>query len=178
MSQVKGGQLAKVGDDSGNAPVSQLKYDGKTIDFYELTPYSIYSKCPAGDNSWVTHWSYNQQEENRVGIANVLASRYKDFKDGEAIHGNVLSGTHIKYAENGDMNITVTNNQNINISGNCTVTVSGNVTLNAPEATVNGNMTINGTLDVTGTTTLEGRTFLGHNHSGVQSGPSNTGGVV
>ena len=182
---VKGAALTRVGEDTLDFPFSQLSYLGKTIDFYEVTPYSIYSKCPAGDDSWVTHFAYNGQEENRCGIANVFKTRFKDLKAGEAVHGNVLSGTHIKYAENGDMEIIVTNNQTITISGNAVINVSGDVTLNvtgdvtitSPEVIINGDLTVNGDIDTpSGDVTASGISLNSHTHGGVETGTGSTGG--
>lgn len=205
---IKSGALTKVGTDDGPVPISQIKYDDRILDFYEVTPYSVYSKCPAGTDSWVSHFAYNNAEKNRAGIANVFTTRYKNLKEGEAIHGNVLTGTNTYYKENGDLNITVTNDEVVNISGdstvnvtgNSTVTVSGNVTINVTgnaSVTVGGTTTlastgnfsvtaplttINGKLTVTGVTNIQGRDFLTHNHTGSPTAPngpvSNTGNVV
>ena len=45
-------------------------------------------------------------------------------------------------------------------------------------AEISGNLKIDGATNLVGTTTIEGVTFLTHEHSGVQSGSGNTGGVV
>jgi hypothetical protein len=163
---IKAGTVVKVDDDQSAFPFSQVKYDKKVIQFYELTPYSIYSKCPTGPESWATHFPYNGIEENRAGIANVFSTRYKGLKEGEAIHGNTLTGTHQYYKQNGDLDIEVKGNQNINVTGNGTVTVGGNVTVvvqGQADITVTGNTTV--------TTPLT--TFNGNVHiNGVLSGDS------
>lgn len=59
------------------------------------------------------------------------------------------------------------------------VDAGASATVTAPAITLNGNVTINGNLEVTGTMANDG-TNVGrtHVHSGVQSGPSNTGAPV
>lgn len=189
---MKLGSITLVGEDAGAFSHSQLQYLGRVIGFRELTPYSVYSKCPAGDDSLVTHWAFNGIEEDRGGIANVLTTRFKDLKPGEAKHGAPTTGTHIFYKENGDMDVTVINDQNVNIKGNGTINVSGNVTINVTGTTTivsGGNInitapltTINGAFTVTGATTLEGKSFLTHGHAGSPTAPNgpvtNTGVVV
>ena len=60
----------------------------------------------------------------------------------------------------------------VNSSG-VTITEGGNtITMTGGNMTINGNLTINGVL------TVDGRSFLLHEHSGVQTGGGNTAGVV
>lgn len=195
---MKMGTIALVGKDNGPYSYSYTQYLGRVIPFRELTPYSVYSKCPKGDNSLIDHWAINGMEEDRVGIANVLSGRYKNLREGEAIHGNTETGTHIFYKENGDQNITVTKDQNVNIKGNGTINVSGNVTINvtgttsvtstgnlsftAPLTTFNGPVVVNGPFTTIGLTILQGLAWLLHGHSGSPTAPNGpvtpTGGVV
>ena len=74
-------------------------------------------------------------------------------------------------------------------SGVIKVTASASVVVTAPAITLNGPVTVNGNLTATGTitapnvvgtsnVTFGGKSGVGHTHSGVQSGPSNTGGPV
>jgi len=51
-------------------------------------------------------------------------------------------------------------------------------TISAAKIIFDGNVEINGTLTVSGDATISGKSFLGHTHSGVESGGSNTGSVV
>lgn len=67
---------------------------------------------------------------------------------------------------------------------------STNVTINASQTTVNGDFSVVGNSSVSGNSSvggdfsaagqgsINGRDFMSHSHSGVESGPSNSGGVV
>lgn len=52
------------------------------------------------------------------------------------------------------------------------------ITFENGKATFSGDLLVKGKLESEGETTLEGKKFLLHQHSGVQSGGSNSGGVV
>jgi len=52
------------------------------------------------------------------------------------------------------------------------------ITFENGKAIFNGDLLVKGKLESEGETTLEGKKFLLHQHSGVQSGGSNSGGVV
>ena len=69
------------------------------------------------------------------------------------------------------------------------VTSGGKVKVTAPEVVIDGATKVEiksagavtidgGTVILTGTTTIEGKAFLPHQHSGVETGAGNTGGVV
>ena len=67
---------------------------------------------------------------------------------------------------------------------------STNVTINASQTTVNGDFSVFGNSSVSGNSSvggdfsaagqgsINGRDFMSHSHSGIESGPSNSGGVV
>lgn len=59
----------------------------------------------------------------------------------------------------------------LNADGTLTIVATAGIT-------IKGNTAIEGTLTVTNDATIDGRGFMAHQHGGVQSGGSDTGGVV
>lgn len=56
------------------------------------------------------------------------------------------------------------------------IKANAKVTIDAPLTATTGNLAVNGTINSTGNITGNGISFNTHTHSGVQTGPSNTGG--
>ena len=76
----------------------------------------------------------------------------------------------------------VVNSTNVTINAsqttvNGTFTVNGNTSING-NTTISGNNSVGGNLGVSGQGSISGRDFMSHSHSGVEQGPSSTGGVV
>lgn len=102
----------------------------------------------------------------------------------------------------GDVNVTAGGNMALVATGNIAITAGGSLTASAGgspvltgdgagnvaldaasgdvDITASGDVNVGGTGNtvITGNTFIEGKDFLNHQHSGVQSGASNTGGVV
>lgn len=117
------------------------------------------------------------------GVQNQIERRRHDLSDGFAIVGfrsqpQVVAG----YSPNtlqlrnatGDACIEITGS-NINIKAD-TLTINANTIVNGT-TTLNANLAVNSTANIASSTTIEGRSFVGHTHSGVQSGGGSTGGV-
>lgn len=128
---------------------------------YSLTlPVAAGDDCLVvfGDNCIDAWWQNG-------GIQNQVERRRHDLSDGFAIVGfksqpSVVSGFSGSSA------------QLRNASGSACIEISGN-TINISAANVN----VNGKTVINGGTTIDGKNFLGHTHSGVESGGSDTGGV-
>ena len=153
---------------------------------YCLTlPIQIGDDCLVvfGDNCIDAWWQNG-------GVQNQIERRRHDLSDGFAIVGfrsqpqiitnynptttqlrNKTGTAYIEIA--GDtINIKATN-VNITSTKDVTETIGGNLTKNIGGAA----KTNAGSVDIGGSTTIDGRTFLGHTHGGVDSGPSSTAGV-
>ena len=63
------------------------------------------------------------------------------------------------------------------VKGNIDITAAGNINI-IGDVNITGNLTVSGTSDLTGTTTIETKPFIAHTHSGVTTGPANTGVVT
>jgi phage gp45-like len=148
--------ITKSSDDSAGYPIQQLSYLGKVADSIILFPYGMHANIPA-DNI-VLMFSVQGHEENRAALPITGPGRPK-LKTGEVAIFNKESGAVITLKQSGEIEITAP-------SG---VTVAGDLA-------VNGNLTVTGDTalgaNVTSNSINIGST---HTHSGVTSGPSNTG---
>lgn len=105
-----------------------------------------------GDNCMDAWWQSG-------GIQNQVERRYHDLSDGFALIGFKSQPQRIN-------NYSASSVQIRNNEGSAYIELSGN-TIN-----IVGNVNIKG-----GNTTIDGKIFLGHTHSGIMPGGSNTGGV-
>lgn len=106
-----------------------------------------------GDNCMDAWWQSG-------GVQNQVEMRRHDLSDGFAIVGfrsqpNTVSGYSAGSA------------QIRNASGDACIEISGSTI----------NIRASGGVNISGGTTIDSKNFLGHTHSGVESGGSNTGGV-
>lgn len=146
--------------DTGQFPIAQVEWNGKAKNIHHITPYGLYSNLPI--DSLVLTFNVLGQEENMAGIGNTPKRRFKNLKEGEVAIGNPITGSVIKFLENGDIEVTGKNDQNVNITGDVNVTVGGNVNMTVTGNTLidtTGDTTINTggntKIDTTGTTTID-----------------------
>lgn len=159
--------LSKI-DDSQNYQVAQVTYFDKIVDVEVINPYGISSKAPSGSLGLM--FNVMGQEENRAAIFNDQPNRFKNLEEGEVAVGNYSTQSKIKFCANGD--IEIFSNGDINAQcANLNVTAD-TTTITAPTNTIDGDLEITG--NVTNQGVDIGKT---HTHSGVTTGPSNTGGV-
>jgi len=136
--------------------VHQGNYNGNTLDYHEIYPYGTAGIAPTG--SEVLMFNIEGHEENKAGIADKSIKRFKGLVEGEVVHGNPCTGTKLFYDAEGNLNITVVNNEVINITGNSTVNIGGNSTI-----TVTGNVNVTAneaTVTTTGDTTIDAPNVL------------------
>lgn len=147
-------------NDATDFQVMQVSYMGKTADIENILPYGLCSSPPIDSLSLV--FTVNAQEENRAGITNSPRLRFKNLKEGEVAVGNYLTGSVVKFLEDGnievtsanglvvtvagDSTVTVGGDANVTVTGTTTLTSTGNVSITAPLTTVNGPLTVTGTL--------------------------------
>lgn len=144
--------------DTGQVPVSQVKWNGKTANIEVIWPYGLAGNLPV--DSIVLTFNVMGQEENKAGIGNTPKTRFKNLEAGEVAVGNPVTGSVVKFLENGDIEVTCKNDQNVTITGDSNVTVGGDVNLTITgdvNVTATGNVnvtspltTITGALAVTG----------------------------
>ncbi len=106
-----------------------------------------------GDNCMDAWWQSG-------GIQNQVEMRRHDLSDGFAVVGFRSQPNTVRGYSAGSAQIR-------NASGDACIEISGS-TINIRAA---------GGVNINGGTTIDNKNFLGHKHSGVESGGSNTGGV-
>lgn len=160
-------------NDTTEFQTGQVTYLGNTAQIELVYPYGLCSSPPLG--SLVLMFNIQGQEENRAGMANLTRQRFKNLKEGEVAIGNYLTGSVVKFLENGDIEVTGTSDLNL--------TIVGAVSITAPTVSITSDVTITGDLTVTGDTALGAivtadTTNIGntHVHGDVTSGTSATGG--
>lgn len=100
------------------------------------------------------------------GVQNQIDCRRHDLSDGYAIVGLYSQPRRItNYSTNTAQLRNISGSAYVELSGNDVNIVGGNVTISATSVTIGGS------------TTIDGRGFMGHTHTGVQTGGGSTGGV-
>lgn len=100
-----------------------------------LFPYGFEANAPAG--SLVTLFNIKGQEENKVGVPSFPQERFGDFEPWESGSGNFLSKCRIKFLNNGDVQITATQDLIVDAERDVTINAGGKVTINATSVKVN-----------------------------------------
>jgi len=136
--------------DTGQFPIAQVSSNGKTANIETIWPYGLAGNLPV--DSLVLTFNVLGQEENKAGIGNTPKIRFKNLKAGEVAVGNPVTGSVVKFLENGDIEVTCKNDQNVTITGDVNLTVGGdvNVTAAGNVSVTSPLTTITGALDVTG----------------------------
>lgn len=129
MNMIRRARTTLPMDDSGQYPVVQATYNNKTTLVHQIQPYGFYSSPPL-DSEMIT-WNVLGQEENKAGIADNSKLRFKNLKPGEVVVGNTITRSNAFFDAEGNLNITVVNNEVVNITGNCTINVTGDLTTTA-----------------------------------------------
>lgn len=162
-------------DNANNFQVGTAKSFGvQNRDFDIFHPYGFESLPPSG--SLATLFPVLDSPENLFGMVYHPNLRYKELESGEVIFWNPLTKTKIIQKANGDTILDCKNDLTLTVTNNVNLTCNGTVTINAPTTNINGNVTVTGNFTVTGQAILAGIGFNTHVHTGVQPGPSNTGG--
>ena len=122
LNMIKRSVITKSGDDSGQFPVSQIFYNGKTGNSEIIWPYGIGGVLPK-DSLGLT-FSVMGQEENKVTIGTLPQSRPKGLEEGEFYVSNLLTGSIILFKKSGTIEIHSTKNLDIQVDGNVNLTAN------------------------------------------------------
>jgi len=112
--------------DTGDYPIVQISYLGKTANAEAIWPYGMGGRLPV--DAQVFCFNIEGMEENKAGIGTTPTLRFKVNEEGEVYFGNPLTGSVTYYRSNGDIEIIGKNNKSVTLDGNMDVTVSGNST--------------------------------------------------
>ena len=164
-------KITKPGSEELSFPIQQFEMNGRVGDAYIVSPYGVHANLPEGQPS------LNISPDGTILMGIDPVGRIK-VEAGEVIFYHPVTKSKTHYKNNGDIDIETPNTNhvgNMNITGNLNVTgdlnVDGHTTLNTLE--VSGLGEFNGGIESNGTSIDDT-----HAHSGVSTGPSNTGGVV
>ena len=139
-------------------------------------------------NMQVTHPSGTYIRIGESTAADTLAGKYADTSAtdrNQAKQVNIhigMAGGALELTMSPTGAVSLRCNQGVTVTAGQAVTVHApSVTLDAPETHLTGNLTVDGTSTLTGDTSVQAITSRGHNissthvHTGVISGPANTG---
>ena len=94
ITLIKRCRISKPGNDSGEYPISQVSYYGKTGNSEEIYPYGMGGVAPS--DSLGVLFSVGAEDSNRAHIATAPSLRPKNLKPGESYFGNLLSKSIIQ----------------------------------------------------------------------------------
>lgn len=118
--------------DTGDYPITQVSYLGKTAEIEVLWPYGMNGRLPK--DAQVLCFNVEGMEENKAGIGNTPTTRDKVENEGETSFGNPLAGTFLRFKSdktieltNGTGLITMNPNGDVNING-AIISATGEIT--------------------------------------------------
>lgn len=153
QNMIKRAVLTLTGNDSGSYPTAQCQYYGKTTNAEVVYPYGLSANAPIG--SQLLLFSVMAQEENLAGIASAPFARFKNLKSGEVVIGNPVTGSYVKFAENGDIEVVSKGGLTATIEGAAQIT-AGSAQVTAGSIKLVGNVEVTGSLLINGTVTSIG----------------------
>lgn len=113
-------------DDTGTYFRAQVEYLGKTKKIEVIFPYGLYGRPPKG--SCAILFNVNGQEENMAGIVYDVLRRFTGLSDGEVVLGNPKTGSYVKMAASGNIELQTDADVTANCA-NATLTTSGKTTI-------------------------------------------------
>lgn len=137
MANLKYGFLESSNDASGlrNGTASWLGRESQPIQLASL--YGLVHNPPAGCQ--VLLLPQNGQESNSIGLPDLPGSRLMGLASGEVAIVNYLTGSHVIFKQNGDIEvITTAGNLKAAITGDITATATGNIAMTAAQINLNG----------------------------------------
>lgn len=124
---IKRAVLSLAGKDVDPFSKGQVEYNGKVADIELQWPYGFSANPP--EDSLILMLNVQGQEENRVGFANYPQKRFMNLKPGEVQIGNYLTGTNVKFLEDGSMVVTAINGMSVVVAPDLNITVAGDLTV-------------------------------------------------
>jgi len=155
-NMIRWGRITNIDSDTKQFPQNQYEYFDKVKDMVAVYPYGHHAKAPLNTLCLLVNVGH---EENSCAIELSEDIRPKGLKEGEAVFGNFVIGSIIKFHQDRKIEIIAKNDIDVNCEGDVNVTATGdvnvtatNVVLNA-DTEINGDLTVNGDIGATGTIT-------------------------
>nr|DAH10939.1 MAG TPA: baseplate assembly protein V [Caudoviricetes sp.] len=175
-------------DDKSDFPTMQVKYLKQVIKIVQkLGIYGVCSNPPKGSNGIL--FPIMGSDSNIACLADDIANRFKDLKEGELVIGNYLTKAFIKFSQDGGIEIhakyvkTIADEGDIStetIKGNITNKSAGNIMDTASSTIMNNPVSITDNLSVTKSATITedviggGISLKGHIHGNGNEGADTT----
>lgn len=143
-----------VNDDSAY-PRVQVTYNGKPTNALRMSLYGLSAHPP--EDALAILLAPDGRLDDPVALVDDPLRRFKGLQRGEVVVGNYLTGSSVKFAADGSVEVSVADGGRLAINvpgGTVDLTSSGNVNLTAPNVNVNGNLIVTGT--ITGQTDVLG----------------------
>ena len=163
---IKAAMVGLFGSDEGAYPRVKVLYLGKETEAVAVQPYGLFAGPVEGGLAILLQ--QQGQESSKYAICMDPVNRFKGLDAGEVLIGNTISGSFVKFLNNGTIQIDSINDT-ISIDGNITLignlTVTGNVTVTG-NITMVGDLDVDGDIDGTGAITVTGDSTASDHISG------------
>jgi phage gp45-like len=140
---IKRGILTLVLPDNAPATGAQVVSLGDTTDTETVYPYGLSANAPAGSEAIL--FNIMGDESNKVALIYSPQTRFSNLQAGEVAVGNQIIKSHIKFDQNGNIEIVAPKDLNVTITGNVNLIVNGNVNVTAETTTLTGDVNLGGT---------------------------------
>jgi phage gp45-like len=130
VNSIKRSVVTNLGKDDEDIAHCQVTYFGKVSNIETIYPYGMIAKAPIG--SIVLQYNVGANEANLAGIPYSQKCRFKGLKSGEVVFGNQVTGSYVKFLENGDIEIIGKNDVNLTVSKDLKI-ISKKITINASD---------------------------------------------
>lgn len=162
-NMIRWGRVTNIDKDDKQFPQNQYQYFDKVKDIVTIYPYGHHAKAPLNSIALLVNVGH---EENSAAIEMSGDERPKGLKAGEAVFGNFVIGSIIKFHQDGKIEIIAKNDIDI--------TCDGEVNINTSKVTINGNLDVTGTITAPTITTTAGKDLGTHIHFVPGPIPGNT----
>lgn len=167
-------------DDKSDFPTMQVKYLKQVIKIVQkLGIYGVCSNPPKGSNGIL--FPIMGSDSNIACLADDIANRFKDLKEGELVIGNYLTKAFIKFSQDGGIEIHAKYVKTIADEGDISMTSpQGNITEQAKSTNilnpvnVTENVTVSKTVNATEDVIGGGISLKGHIHGNGNAGADTT----
>jgi len=169
---IRWARVTRAGKDDKGWPIQQFGYLGKTADMVVWGHYGFHCLLPV--DTLAVFLAIGGNREDRIALPGSPRERPRLDVPGELVYFHPITGTEIRFKDEGELVINVTSGAEITVTADRTtvngiVDVVGAVNLTGA-VNMTGAVTITGPLDVSGTLDVVGATTLG---STVTSGSKN-----
>jgi len=159
-------------DDTQDYRYATVSGNGITQRCQLFTPYGLCANPP--DKSLGITFNIQGIASNKIVLVDDPKNRKKNLSKGEVALVDYLTGNMVYLRENGQIDIETASGSKIELLSDGTIKLTGNTTIEG-NLQVNGSITATGNVECADIKTSTIASLNAHVHSGVTTGPSNTG---